>query len=82
MSHKEDTSSVDFLTSDPAWRRGFEAGVVYMLMSEQHPRIYGVYSGLNSEQLFLLAHQFGYLFEWKPLDSTRIAINFTLQEVE
>ena len=57
--------SIDILSDSAAWSSGFEAGIVYTLMSQGVDKIAGSYSARNSEQLFLMASQLGYRFDWK-----------------
>lgn len=71
-------TSTDLLSSDLKWMRGFEAGVVFTLMSNGCPFIKGNYANDNEEQLFVFAHQLGYAFQWTRLTDGSTAIEFTL----
>ena len=66
-----------FLSPDPEWKRGFESGIVYALMSVGAPVIGGVHALESQEQLFLFGHQFNYSWSWKELDDKTLWIQFS-----
>jgi hypothetical protein len=89
MSHFEDDedttswlTSIDMLEMKPEWLRGFEIGVVYILMAHRTPVIAGNYCNLNQEQLFLMASQFGYKADWQPEHEGYTPMVFILKDDE
>ena len=75
-----DPRTVEFLSKDPVWRRGFGTGYTYALMLQQLPIIIGTFNATETEQLFLMAHRMGYSFEWKTIGPDICAIEFSLLE--
>ena len=73
---------IELLSKDPDVLRGFEMGIVYMLMRQRCPKILGTYYSQSDESLFLMAAQYGYLVEWKHIDPEKVAMAFTLMEME
>ena len=68
-----------FLSEDPAFLSGVEVGAVFVLMNQRAPVIFGAYHVASQEQLFLLAHKFGYAFEWQE-DHGLLVVSFKLNE--
>lgn len=67
MDHIKGVLEFDILDHPREWWEGFEAGLVYVLMVHQYPVIKGECARNNEEQLFLMARQSGYNWEWHPL---------------
>lgn len=64
------------LSTAAEWRRGFLAGLVFLLMKQQYPIISGVYDSADEEQLFLFASQHGYDVDWKAIGGGHTEIVF------
>ena len=73
-------SELVLLSPDTGFRSGFECGAVFVLMNQRVPVIFGAYHLTSQEQLFLLAHKFGYAFEWEE-DKGILMVSFTLKEL-
>lgn len=54
---------VPFVTGDPMFARGWEAGRLYQQMRQGETPIRGCYRALNDEQHFLTAKRMGYTAE-------------------
>lgn len=67
------------LSKDPAFQRGFAAGVLYVLMVEQCPTIIGEYAAMDDEQLLLMASRLGYCAERTGQRGTMCSLRFDLR---
>lgn len=58
---------VESLSHSKEWKDGFEAGILYVLMSGQIPYIAGKCARTNEELVFAFARRCGYTWTWQPL---------------
>lgn len=65
-----------FLTDNPQWCYGFEAGKLYAEMQQGVRKIEGTYHRANDEQLFMMAQRNGYSIDWERLDDTWMRATF------
>lgn len=76
----EDMLVMPFLTHDPVWVRGFEAGRLFQWMCEGSPRITGTFHSANQEQIFLMASRLNYACEWKQTTEGFVDMVLTRKE--
>ena len=57
-----------FITDNPQFTLGFEAGLLYAAMRAGEPVITNTYHSLNDEQLLLMSQRLGYEAEWERHD--------------
>lgn len=62
------------------WQRGFDAGVVYILMAQGTPIIRCIASSASDEQFLLWAHQMSYSVYRRRLDDQRTRFEFVRNE--